>query len=64
MTNQVDGEEARSTSHSTPIAANQGSAMMAAKRVKLSPLARNASRLVRLDTGNNSEAVLARWVQA
>ena len=38
--------------------------MMAAKRVKLSPLARNASRLVRLDTGNNSEAVLARWVQA
>ena len=38
--------------------------MMAAKRVKLSPLARNASRLVRLDTGNSSEAVLARWVQA
>ena len=47
-----------------PIATNQGSAISAAKRVKLSPLAAKASRLVRLETRSSSEAVLDRWVQA
>src|SRR5664280_2249980 len=34
----------------------------AANRTKDRPLARNASRLVRLETGNSNEAVLARWL--
>ena len=46
------------------MATSHGSAISAAKRVKLSPLAANASRLVRLDTGSSNEAVFARWVQA
>ena len=46
------------------MATSHGSAISAAKRVKLSPLAANASRLVRLDTGSSDEAVFARWVQA
>src|SRR5450759_3795505 len=39
-------------------------AIRAANRTKDRPLARNASRLVRLETGNSNEAVLARWLQA
>ena len=54
----------RNTRYSVPIATSQGSAISAAKRVKLSPLAAKASRLVRLETGSSSEAVLDRWVQA
>src|ERR1019366_5471858 len=45
-------------------AASHGSAISSAKRVKDSPLAWNASRLVRLETGNSSDALLARWVHA
>ncbi len=54
----------RSTIHSTAIAANHGSAIVAPKRAKLSPLARNARRLVRFETGRSSEAEFARWVHA
>ena len=46
------------------MATSQGSAISAANRVKLRPLAANASRLVRLETGSSSEAVFDRWVQA
>jgi hypothetical protein len=34
--------------------------MIAPKRAKLSPLARNAKRLVRFETGRSSEAEFAR----
>ena len=54
----------RSTTHSTAIAASQGSAISAAKRVNDRPLALNASRFVRLETASSSEAELARWVHA
>src|SRR6266851_1303704 len=54
----------RNTRYSVPIAASQGSAISAAKRVKLNPLAANASRLVRLETGSSTDAVFDRWVQA
>nr|BFE73843.1 hypothetical protein GCM10020092_071440 [Actinoplanes digitatis] len=47
-----------------PIATSQGSVISAAKRVKVSALAANASRFVRLETGSSSEAVFDRWVQA
>ena len=56
--------ERESTTHSTAIAASQGSAISAAKRVNDSPLASNASRLVRFETGSSSDALLARWVHA
>ena len=56
--------ERESTTHSTAIAASQGSAISAAKRVNESPLASNASRLVRFETGSSSEALLARCVHA
>ena len=46
------------------MAASQGTAISAAKRVKLSPLAANASRLVRLETGSSSQAVFDRWAAA
>ncbi len=54
----------RTTTYSAPMAASQGRAVRAAKRVKLRPLVAKASRLVRLDTGSSSEAVFDRWVQA
>ncbi len=54
----------RKTAYSTQIAASQGSAISVANLVKLSPLAANASRFVRLETGSSREAVLDRWVQA
>src|ERR1039457_895691 len=57
-------ENRRSTVHATAIAANHGSAIVAPKRAKLSPLARNAKRLVRFETGRSSEAEFARWVHA
>ena len=41
--------------YSTAMAASQSTAVRAAKRVKLTPLAANASRLVRLETGNSRE---------
>ncbi len=44
--------------------ASQGSAISAANRPKASPLAANASRLVRLDTGSSSDAEFARWAHA
>ena len=42
------------------MATSHGSAISAANRVKVSPLAAKASRLVRLDTGSSSEALFAR----
>ncbi len=54
----------RRTAYSTAIAASQGSAMSPANRVKDSPLAVNASRLVKLDTGRSSDAELARCAVA
>ena len=54
----------RSTSHSTAIAANHGNTMVAPKRANDNPLALNASRLVRLETGRSREAEFARWVHA
>ena len=54
----------RITTYSTAMAASQGTAISAANRVKLSPLAANASRLVRLETGSSSEAVFDRWAAA
>src|SRR5664280_718451 len=39
-----------------------GGGIRAANRTKDRPLARNANRLVRLETGNSNEAVLARWL--
>ena len=54
----------RNTRYSAPIATSQGSAISAANRVKLSPLALNASRLVRLETGSSSDAVFDRCVHA
>ena len=54
----------RSTTHSTAMAAVQGSAISAPKRAKESPLAWNASRLVRFETGSSSDAELARCVHA
>ena len=53
-----------STTHSTAIATSHGNAMSAAKRVNDTPQAAKASRLVRLDTGSSSEALLARCEQA
>src|ERR1700738_174321 len=41
-----------------------GSAIRPANRKKLTPLALNANRLVRFDTGSSSEAVLDKWVHA
>ena len=58
------GEEPGSTRYSAAMAASHGSAISAAKRGKARPLAANASRLVRLDTGSSSDAEFARWVQA
>ena len=52
------------TSHSIASATSQGSAIKPANRVNETPHAAKASRLVRLETGNNSEAVLARCVHA
>jgi hypothetical protein len=46
------------------MAASHGRTISAAKRGKARPLAANASRLVRLDTGSSSDAEFARWVQA
>lgn len=54
----------RKTAYSRPTATSHGSAISAANRVKLSPLAVNASRLVRLETGSSSEAVFDRCAQA
>jgi hypothetical protein len=54
----------RSTSHSTPTAASHGRVMVVANRANDSPLARKASRLVRLETGSSSDAEFARCVQA
>jgi hypothetical protein len=46
------------------MAASHGSAISAAKRGNARPLAANASRFVRLETGSSSDAEFARWVQA
>ena len=50
--------------HSTPITASVGSSISAAKCTNESPLAWNASRLVRLETGSSSDAELARCAHA
>src|SRR5580693_2606263 len=52
------------TAYSVPMTASQGSAISAANRPKASPVAANASRLVRLDTGSSRDAEFARWVHA
>jgi hypothetical protein len=52
------------TTHSTASAASQGSTMSAAKRANDSPLAWNASRFVRFDTGSSSDPLLARCEHA
>src|SRR5258707_8093904 len=54
----------RSKTNSTPTAASHGNVMTAVKWTNESPAAPNASRLVRLDTGNSSEALLARCAVA
>ena len=59
-----DPKNRPNTAYSTPMAASQGTAISAANRPKASPLAANASRLVRLDTGSSSDAELARCVHA
>ena len=53
-----------STTHSTATAPAVGSAISPAKRVNESPLAWNARRLVRLETGSSSDAELARCEHA
>ena len=50
----------RNTTYSTPMTSSQPGAISSAKRGKDSPLAANASRLVRLETGSSSEAEFAR----
>ena len=50
--------------YSTAIAANHGSVINAAKRGKDNPLVENTNRFVRFDTGNSSDAELAKWVHA
>jgi hypothetical protein len=50
----------RNTTHSTPTAAIVGNTINSANRRNDRPLAWNASRLVRLDTGSRSDAELAR----
>ena len=52
------------TTHSTPTAAIVGNTINAANRRNDRWLAWNASRLVRLDTGNSSDAELARCAHA
>ena len=52
------------TAYSTPMTTSHGRAISAAKWPNASPLAANASRLVRLDTGSSSDAELARCVHA
>jgi hypothetical protein len=52
------------TTHSTPTAAIVGSTINSANRTNDSPLAWNARRLVRLDTGSGSDAELARCAHA
>ena len=47
-----------------PMTASHGRAITPANRPKPSPAAPNASRFVRLDTGNNSDAELARCPHA
>ena len=50
--------------YSSPMTASHGSAISAANRPNARPLAANASRLVRLETGSSSEPELARCAQA
>ncbi len=59
-----DSNERRSTNHSTAIAASHGSAMRPPKRRNDRRLDWKASRLVRLEIGSNSEALLARCEHA
>src|SRR3954469_11786465 len=54
----------RNTAYSATITASQGSAITPANPRKVSPLAANASRLVKLDTGSSSDAELARCADA
>ena len=54
----------RSTSHSIAMAASQGSAISAVKCAKDKPVRRKARRLLRLETGINSDAEFARCTQA
>jgi hypothetical protein len=63
-TDRSSAKNRPNTAHSTPITASHGSAISAAKRPKVSPLAANASRLVRLETGSSSDAEFARCVHA
>ena len=56
--------ERRSTTHSIASATSHGSAIKPPNRANESPLARNASRLVRFETGSSSDALLARCEHA
>src|ERR1700682_3928479 len=51
----------RSNTNSTPTAASHGSAMTAVKWTNDKPATLKANKLVRLDTGNSSDALFARW---
>ena len=54
----------RKITYSIAIATIHGSDIRPANRTKLTPLAANASRFVRLAIGSSSDAEFARWVQA
>src|SRR5258705_346936 len=54
----------RSNTNSTPTAASHGSVMTAVKSTNDKPATLNANRLVRFDTGNNSDALFARCAVA
>ena len=54
----------RNTAYSITTGATHGAAIRPANEVKLSPLAENASKLVKFDTGSSSDAEFARCVQA
>ena len=63
-TDRSRAKSQRSSRNSTAMAASQGSVITAAKCRNDSPAAVNASRLVRFDTGNSSDAVFARCAVA
>lgn len=54
----------RSTTYSITTTVTHGSAMSAVKRAKDRPLAVNANRFVRLETGSSNDAEFARCVHA
>jgi hypothetical protein len=61
---EVGAEKSRNTRYSTAMATSHGATINPANRVNVNPLAANASRFVRFETGSSSEAVLAKCVHA